>query len=212
MSLLRTFLPKSSPRALRITPTVTHLTYRQFSTTPLARKFNDGSSKNVSLGRKAPLIQENNPSELFSEFDVLGSIPPPASAIETIYDDGFLFQSGIKVRGGDGVLLVNNEVFRWRPAIKGSEVERKAKTGVLELDEDVWGLLDVIHPKPDLLIIGTGARTLLLSPKTRKRISELGIAIDAMDTRHAAAQYNLLSTERAGGQVAAALMVESFTK
>ncbi|KAL7266657.1 hypothetical protein RUND412_010789 [Rhizina undulata] len=210
MSLLQAFLPKSSFRTLRITPAITSLPFRQFSTTPLSRTFVDGSSKNILYGHKTSSVQENNPSALFSNLDVVGSIPPPASSIEAVYGDGFLFQNGVKVRGGDGVLLVNNEVFRWRPATNGSEMEWKAKTGLLELDEEVWGLLDVVHPKPDLLIISTGARILLLSPKTRKRFSHLGISVDAMDTRNAAAEYNLLSTERMGGQVAAALMVESF--
>ena len=62
----------------------------------------------------------------------------------------------------------------------------------------------------DLLIIGTGQRTLLLHPNSRKRIQELGINLDVMDTQHAAAQYNLLATERPGTQVAAALLMAGF--
>lgn len=45
-----------------------------------------------------------------------------------------------------------------------------------------------------------------LSPETRKRISELGMRIEVLDTRNAAAQFNLLATERGVSDVAAALI------
>lgn len=51
---------------------------------------------------------------------------------------------------------------------------------------------------------------MLLSPKDRDRITELGIRMDVMDTAHAAAQYNLLATERVGGEIAAALLADEF--
>jgi len=58
----------------------------------------------------------------------------------------------------------------------------------------------------DLLIIGTGPSTVPIAPTTRKHINDLGIRIEAQDTRNAAAQYNLLATERGVEQVAAALV------
>lgn len=45
-----------------------------------------------------------------------------------------------------------------------------------------------------------------ISPKTRQRINNLGIRIDIQDTRNAAAQFNLLATERGVESVAAALV------
>jgi NADH dehydrogenase [ubiquinone] 1 alpha subcomplex assembly factor 3 len=45
-----------------------------------------------------------------------------------------------------------------------------------------------------------------LSPKTKHRINELGIRLDIQDTRNAAAEFNLLATERGVGTVAAALL------
>lgn len=45
-----------------------------------------------------------------------------------------------------------------------------------------------------------------LSPETRRHISELGIRIELLDTRNAAAQFNLLATERGVSDVAAALI------
>lgn len=45
-----------------------------------------------------------------------------------------------------------------------------------------------------------------ISPETRKHINALGIRIEVQDTRNAAAQFNLLATERGVGDVAAALI------
>jgi uncharacterized protein len=45
-----------------------------------------------------------------------------------------------------------------------------------------------------------------LSPETRRAINELGIQVEIQDTRNAAAQFNLLATERGLGSVAAALV------
>lgn len=58
----------------------------------------------------------------------------------------------------------------------------------------------------DLLILGLGKDMRPLSPKTRQYINSLGIRIDIQDTRNAAAQFNLLATERGVGNIAAALV------
>lgn len=45
-----------------------------------------------------------------------------------------------------------------------------------------------------------------LSPVVRKHIGSLGMRLEVLDTRNAAAQFNLLATERGVGEVAAALI------
>lgn len=57
-----------------------------------------------------------------------------------------------------------------------------------------------------MLIIGTGPGIVPISPATRRHINDLGIRIEVQDTRNAAAQFNLLATERGVEQVAAALI------
>lgn len=74
------------------------------------------------------------------------------------------------------------------------------------MESKPWGLLEVVWPKPDLLIIGTGPGIIPISPATRRYINDLGIRIEVQDTRNAASQYNLLATERGIQQVAAALI------
>lgn len=45
-----------------------------------------------------------------------------------------------------------------------------------------------------------------VAPGTRKFLAGLGVRVDVQDTRNAAAQFNLLATERGVGSVAAALV------
>lgn len=49
-----------------------------------------------------------------------------------------------------------------------------------------------------------------MAPKMREYLNSLGIRLDIQDTRNAAAQFNLLATERGVQQVAAALIPIGF--
>jgi hypothetical protein len=131
--------------------------------------------------------------------------------------DGFALNSNIKV-SRSGVLLVGGEAFLWRPWLKegargdanhpsiGKISKLLNERGQLEVSSSVWGVLELVWPKPDLLIIGTGPSIAPISKETRKYINELGIRIDVQDTRNAASQYNLLATERGVEMIAAALI------
>jgi uncharacterized protein len=58
----------------------------------------------------------------------------------------------------------------------------------------------------DLLILGLGGSMFPLSPETKRHINSLGIRVDILDTRNAAAQFNLLATERGVTEIAAAMI------
>jgi NADH dehydrogenase [ubiquinone] 1 alpha subcomplex assembly factor 3 len=51
-----------------------------------------------------------------------------------------------------------------------------------------------------------------IAPAVRKYLNDLGIRLEIQDTRNAAAQFNLLATERGVGQVAAALVPIGWTE
>ncbi|KAF8455854.1 hypothetical protein BGX38DRAFT_1164920 [Terfezia claveryi] len=178
-------------RSIEQAPAV--LLARPFASSFSQRDIKKPSSIPTAAGLRAttnfPSEGGNDPREVFSELDVLSDLPIPASAVDSVFDDGFLLNNGQEIHG------MVDEVTR-----ELKDVTAKARrTGVLELNDE-----------PDLLIIGTGHRTLLLHSNSRKRIQGMGINLDVMDTQHAAAQYNLLATERPGTQVAAALMMAGF--
>jgi len=154
--------------------------------------------------------------------DILSNTPAPSTAVDSCMPDGFALNSGLKVTGS-GVLLVGGEAFKWRPWLRESKSEvaigsRGSGTGGVlggkllnakgqfDVDKQVWGLLDLAWPKPDLLVLGTGRSIAPVSPETRRHINELGIRLEVQDTRNAAAQFNMLATERGVQQVVGALI------
>ena len=180
----------------------------------------------------APLSKDRGPKSDektqtdFPTMDVFSQTPAPTTAIDVCMADGFSLNSGLKVTGS-GVLLLGGEAFKWRPWVRPGRKEGTIGAGAAGDDDKgvismggklqnnkgqwpvarhAWGILDLAWPKPDLLILGTGRRILPLSPETRRHINELGIRIEVQDTRNAAAQFNLLATERGVQQVAAALV------
>ncbi|ROT42056.1 hypothetical protein SODALDRAFT_6128 [Sodiomyces alkalinus F11] len=150
-----------------------------------------------------------------AELDVLGATPVPSTNIEATVPGGFLLNSGLSILGGDGALLVGGEAFAWRPwlAKADSDASDKSKRlrlynerGQLDIPPEAFSVLGLMWPKPDLLVVGTGPTIRPLSPETRRHIGELGLRVEILDTRNAAAQFNLLATERGVGDVAAALI------
>lgn len=75
--------------------------------------------------------------------------------MDSVFPDGFLLNDGQTIRG-DGVFLLSNDALRWRALLlKGEleEAEAKAReTSVLELPDEAWGLLDVVYPKPGIVL------------------------------------------------------------
>ncbi|KEY69004.1 hypothetical protein S7711_03310 [Stachybotrys chartarum IBT 7711] len=146
------------------------------------------------------------PTTDFSQLDVLGNTPAPSTSVDVCMSDGFGLNSGITISDGDGALLVSGEAFKWRPwEAKGSK-ELANKKGQFDLPAEAFGLFEVLWPRPDLLIIGVGKSNMPLSPQTRQHIAKLGLRVEVLDTRNAAAQFNLLATERGVSEVAAALI------
>ncbi|RAL07521.1 Mth938-like domain-containing protein [Aspergillus homomorphus CBS 101889] len=144
----------------------------------------------------------------FAALNVLGNIPSPTTAIDATLDTGFHLNNGVKITGGDGVMLVGGEAFPWRPwqVAPGGRNGMINKKGQFELDEQVWGVLSLVWPRPDLLILGMGEYVFPLAPETKKHLNSLGVRVEVSDTRNAAAQFNLLATERGLTEIAAAMI------
>ncbi|KAE8450940.1 hypothetical protein EG329_005380 [Mollisiaceae sp. DMI_Dod_QoI] len=165
------------------------------------------SSPKPQTRDRGPASKEDTQTD-FGALNVLGNTPVPSTSIDACLWDGFHLDSGVKITGGTGVLLIAGEAFSWRPweAGGGKELKLVNEKGQWDVGDEAWGVLDLVWPKPDLLILGLGKDMRPISPKVRQYINSLGIRVDIQDTRNAAAQYNLLATERGIGNVAAALI------
>ncbi|PWY73794.1 hypothetical protein BO94DRAFT_538836 [Aspergillus sclerotioniger CBS 115572] len=156
---------------------------------------------------RGPPSKEDTQTD-FAALNVLGNIPAPTTAIDATLDTGFHLNNGVKITGGDGVLLIGGEAFAWRPwhGVEGGKDSMVNKKGQFEVGEQAWGILNLVWPRPDMLIIGMGETVFPLSPETKRQINSLGVRVEMLDTRNAAAQFNLLATERGVSEIAAAMI------
>lgn len=85
---------------------------------------------------------------------MLGNTPAPSTSIDACLWDGFHLNSGVKIVGGRGVLLVAGEAFAWSPweANRGKEAALNLvnKKGQFDIDDEAWGLLSLVWPKPGM--------------------------------------------------------------
>ena len=157
---------------------------------------------------RGPTSKETTQTD-FSAMDIFNTsnVNVPATSIDACTTDGFHLDNGIKTANGDGVLLLGGEAFVWRPWLTKAGgagaglANANANTllsanGILSFPQPSLTLLTLLHPRPDLLLIGTGGKTWMLSPETRQFFASLGIRVDVMDTGNASAAYNLLARER----------------
>ncbi|OTB20112.1 hypothetical protein K445DRAFT_71839 [Daldinia sp. EC12] len=158
------------------------------------------------MQRVVGISQEESSRADLSALDVLGNTPVPATSVDVCTSNGFHLNSGARVTDGSGVLLINGEAFTWRPWVPRGERRLLNKKGQWEVPNEAFGLFGLLWPRPDLLILGLGPEIRPISPELRRHLSSLGVRVEILDTRNAAAQYNLLATERGVEDVAAALI------
>jgi len=82
---------------------------------------------------------------------VLGNTPAPSTSIDACLWDGFHLDSGVKITGGTGVLLVAGEAFAWRPWETKGDLKLVNEKGQWEVGDEAWGLLGLVWPKPGML-------------------------------------------------------------
>lgn len=188
------------PRSLRTTNP--HNRTRPLSTTPTPLS----ASSPPTTTDRGPTSTESTQTD-FSTMDVFSNAPAPTASIDACLPDGFHLDNGVKITGGAGLLLVAGEAFAWRPWAAGGRGQTLLNgKGQWDTGEGAWGVLRLVWPKPDLLILGLGPGMRPVAPETRGYINAMGIRLDVQDTRNAAAQFNLLATERGVGNVACALI------
>lgn len=143
--------------------------------------------------------------------DIYANTPTPATSVDACTTDGFHLDNGVKITGYAGLLVTGGEAWSWKPWLALSPPQSQTQStpssqisllleprrGILTIPKQSLGLLALLHPKPDLLFIGTGSKLWMLAPETKKYLMEvLGIRVDVMDTGNATAAYNLLAKER----------------
>jgi len=131
----------------------------------------------------------------------------PPNNIDALLPNGFKLQTGATVVSEPGkppkaLLLLEHEAFQ----IDISQGVHNLDKGRVDLDPHlVLGLFKAVQPKPELVVVGLGAKTRILGPATLKVFRDFGMQTDVAITRTAASNYDLLANER--GKAVAALLL-----
>ncbi|KAK3823695.1 MAG: NADH dehydrogenase 1 alpha subcomplex assembly factor 3 [Linnemannia elongata] len=150
-------------------------------------------------------------------------------SITTCTKHGFVTTEAITLQGP--VLCIGGQVFLWDIFKEGGAVDKYLKKNTAAssspasssttatpqqparsifeiMDEDtakeIFKVFELMNPRPEILIVGTGKAFAPLSPAVRAVVRSLGLQVDMMSTANAAATYNMLAEE--GREVAAALL------
>ncbi|KAJ4040331.1 hypothetical protein NW758_008272 [Fusarium oxysporum] len=142
-ALIQTPRPRSTTTVFRAaTSTVSP---RSQATTSSRRLFHALPSR-----RKDQQPPAQPPPTDFAELDVLGNTPAPSTSVDVCMYDGFGLNSGITVTGGNGVLLIDGEVFNWRPWEAKGSMNLVNKKGQFELPPKAFALFDLLWPRPGM--------------------------------------------------------------
>jgi NADH dehydrogenase [ubiquinone] 1 alpha subcomplex assembly factor 3 len=133
----------------RTIQTLSSSSFRRFSSLPAFQV-----SPKPKTHDRGPQSSEDTQTD-FGSLDVLGNTPAPSTSIDACLWDGFHLNSGVKIVGGSGVLLVSGEAFTWKPW-EARNGERKLmlvnEKGQFDVLDEAWGLLELVWPKPGALL------------------------------------------------------------
>lgn len=160
---------------------------------------------------RTPAFKAGNTGKNLSILDILGDLEQPRNNIEMISDDSIIFTNLTLIKSpskaGDvvGSVLLNNDIFEVNMSKSGFEIHNQFMVELKDSETSLIEMFKLLHPKPDLLILGLGKRSRILHDSTREKLTALGFQLEVSDTRNAAQSYNLLATERSSKEVAAIL-------
>lgn len=140
-----------------------------------------------------------NPADLFKKNDILMYSDKPINYVETVRHNGFYLASKVLISSPDkqgniiGALLYQTESLE----INFSGCFKLINGFIIEFDEEeILQIFSKIHPKPEILCVGLGNKSRMLSEANRKYFSQLGIQLEVGDSNNAANSFDLLATER----------------
>lgn len=185
---------------------------RQLSTSSVSKNLFGGtktvrSSPQMAPGGKSETA--SNPADLLKKNDILMYSQKPINYIESVKRNGYHLANNILITSPNdegteiGTLLLENESFEVDLGNNGYKI---INGFIVEFNqEQVLLVFSKIHPKPEIVVVGLGKKSRVLSETNRKYFTLWGMQLEACDSQNAAKVYDLLATERPG-QVAALLL------
>lgn len=179
--------------------------YRRCFSVSISRHNLFGGTK--SIGNKGQLLTppsgkgetSSNPADLFKKNDILMYSDKPLNYIESVKENGFHLANNLLITSPNkqgeiiGALMLQSETFEVNLSNEGYKIINKF---IVEFNEDVLQVFKKVHPKPEIVVIGLGEKSRMLSESNKRYFSSLGMQLEVGDSNNAAQIFDLLATER----------------
>ncbi|KAJ2554925.1 hypothetical protein EV175_002424 [Coemansia sp. RSA 1933] len=106
---------------------------------------------------------------------------------------GFNLSNGKTAYGP--LLIVNNEAFTLNIPPPARDSTGKTVNPLLLLDPKALAILDIVTPKPELIVVGGGSQISQLSVEAKKYLTSIGLNVELANTRYASSTFNVLLEE-----------------
>ncbi|KAJ1719763.1 hypothetical protein LPJ53_005526 [Coemansia erecta] len=120
-------------------------------------------------------------------------VPEDMLSVSETLPTGFRLNNARTVHGP--LLIVNNEAFGLNIPPPTPDGQGKVANPLQILDPDALRVLNVVSPKPELLVVGGGARVAMLSASAREYLTRIGIKVELASSRYAVGTFNTLCEE-----------------
>ncbi|ORY92078.1 hypothetical protein BCR43DRAFT_497753 [Syncephalastrum racemosum] len=165
---------------------------RSFNTQmPLLKDKTVSKVANRTVPAEAPGADTFGQTNMLSSFNNMFDRGPNVG-VEIITKKGFVLSNNVQIE--QPLVLLNGSAFLWRAP----------ENLFTNPDLEAFKIFEVASPKPELVLFGTGREFQPVPQELRHYFYKLGIQVDQMNTKHAAATYNVLAEE--GRRVAGVLL------
>ncbi|KAJ1869813.1 hypothetical protein LPJ55_005111 [Coemansia sp. RSA 990] len=130
--------------------------------------------------------------ELDAGFANVYQVDPNQINVTEILTTGFRLNNGQAIYGP--LFIVNNTPF-----VLKIPPPMPSKAGIIhplqKLDPQALRVLNVVKPKPELLVVGGGANISQLSAEAKNYLTSIGLQVELANTKNASSTFNTLAQE-----------------
>ncbi|KAJ7368935.1 DUF498-domain-containing protein [Mycena albidolilacea] len=112
--------------------------------------------------------------------NMLASGTPPAMQVASLTPTGIHLEDGLLIPSA--CIFLDGTVFLWDPP-----------ASVTAWGREHLRVFEAVVPRPEILVLGTGAEMAHPPPSVQAYLAGLGIQVEVMSTRNACSAYNLLA-------------------
>ncbi|KAJ9188590.1 hypothetical protein P3X46_003932 [Hevea brasiliensis] len=147
------------------------------------------SLRKPAIERRSALPSLRRAFSLYDQINLIDNAPQDQLRFQGYTDTGFTV-NGVEYEGS--LLCVGNLLLSWSP------------NHISQITPESLSIFRILHPIPEILILGYGSQIQQVDPELRCFIRSTGMKLEAIDSRNAASTYNILNEE--GRIVVAALL------